>query len=69
MAGAKFVVSEAPKLPHSLIQAECSAGVNTRHVIIIAPLTRTDDCLPLFPVKRKRTSFPSDAMVFKGVRP
>jgi hypothetical protein len=37
MAGAKFVVSEAPKLPHSLIQAECSAGVNARHVIIIAP--------------------------------
>ena len=25
---AKLVVGEAPKLPHSLIQAECSAGVN-----------------------------------------
>ena len=29
-AGAKFVVSEAPKLLHSPIQSECSAGVNER---------------------------------------
>ena len=29
-AGAKFVVSEAPKLLHSPIQFECSAGVNER---------------------------------------
>ena len=29
-AGTKFVVSEAPKLLHSPIQFECSAGVNER---------------------------------------